>query len=199
MIAVVVVGSDDPIEDVREVELVEESEDVDATDVVVNIDDVDDVSVLMIDVIGADVDVTLVDTTSVGVVDVELAEVGESSEMLEKEVTGDVESVVLVGTVGVVSVLEDSVDVADELKVAIVCDSRTVGGAEVDADSVVDSETEADVKEEPIRVELSICRTVIADAVYPLEIKPATANRMIPPNTHRIFVDTNSRLRPMHQ
>ncbi|MGA8856462.1 MAG: hypothetical protein WB643_04765 [Candidatus Bathyarchaeia archaeon] len=154
-IAVVVVDSDDPIEDVREVELVEGSADVDAEDVVIDIDEVDDVSVLVEDVMAADVDVTLVDTTSVGVVDVELAEVGESSEVLDKEVTGDVEAVVAVGVANVVSVVEDSADVADELEV--VCDSRAVGAAEVDVDSEVESEMKADVEEELITVELSIC------------------------------------------
>ncbi len=193
--AVVVVDSDDPIEDVRDVELVKVPADVDAEDVVINIDDVDDVSVLVEDVMVADVDVTPVDTTSVGVVDVELVGVGESSEVLEKEVTGDAESVV-VGVVRVVGVLEDSVD---ELEGAIVCDSRAVGAADVDVDSAADSEIKADVKEELITVELFICRTVIADAVYPLEIKPTMANRMIPPNTHRTFIDTNSKLQSMHQ
>lgn len=154
-IAVVVVDSDDPIEDVREVELVEGSADVDAEDVVIDIDEVDDVSVLVEDVMAADVDVTLVDTTSVGVVDVELAEVGESSEVLDKEVTGDVEAVVAVGVANVVSVVEDSADVADELEV--VCDSRAVGAAEVDVDSEAESEIKADVEEELITVELSIC------------------------------------------
>ncbi|GEM_PF-1606020 len=141
-IAVVVVDSDDPIEDVREVELV---------------DEVDDVSVLVEDVMAADVDVTLVDTTSVGVVDVELAEVGESSEVLDKEITGDVEAVVAVGVANVVSVVEDSADVADELEVVIVCDSGAVGAAEVDVDSEAESEIKADVEEELITVELSIC------------------------------------------
>jgi len=141
-IAVVVVDSDDPIEDVREVELV---------------DEVDDVSVLVEDVMAADVDVTLVDTTSVGVVDVELAEVGESSEVLDKEITGDVEAVVAVGVANVVSVVEDSADVADELEVVIVCDSGAVVAAEVDVDSEAESEIKADVEEELITVELSIC------------------------------------------
>ena len=156
-IAVVVVDSDDPIEDVREVELVEGSADVDAEDVVIDIDEVDDVSVLMEDVMAADVEVTLVDTTSVGVVDVELAEVGESSEVLDKEITGDVEAVVAVGVANVVSVVEDSADVADELEVVIVCDSRAVSAAEVDVDSEAESEIKADVEEELITVELSIC------------------------------------------
>jgi len=113
--------------------------------------------VLVEDVMAADVDVTLVDTTSVGVVDVELAEVGESSEVLDKEITGDVEAVVAVGVANVVSVVEDSADVADELEVVIVCDSGAVGAAEVDVDSEAESEIKADVEEELITVELSIC------------------------------------------
>ena len=234
VVAVVVVDSDDHTEDVRKVELVEESADVDAEDVVINIDDVD-VSVLVEDVMGADVDVRLVDTTSVGVVDVELTEVGESSEVLdkdvtadvetvvavgvakvvgvvedsidvaidvgdvddvwvfvedvmaadvdvtlvditsvgvvdielaelressevlEKEVTSDVDSVVVVGVVRAVGVLEGSVDVADELGGVSVCDSIAVGAAEVDVDSEAESEIKADVEEGLITVELSIC------------------------------------------
>jgi hypothetical protein len=184
VVAVVVVDPEDTVEDVREVELVEESADEDA-------------EVLVEDVMAADdIDVTLVDTTSVGVMDVELVELGEFSEVLEKEVTGDVESVVVVGVVRVVGVLEDSVD---ELEGAIVCDSRGVGAADVDVDSAADSEIKADVKEELIMVELFIWRTVTADAVYPLEIKPTTASRMIPSNTHRTFIGTNSKLQSMHQ
>jgi hemolysin activation/secretion protein len=90
VVAGVVVDSDDAIEDVREVELVEKSPEVDAEDVVINIDDVDDVAVLVESVMTAEVDVTLVDTTSAGVMDVELVDVRESSEVLDKEVTSDV-------------------------------------------------------------------------------------------------------------
>ena len=38
-----------------------------------------------------------------------------------------------------------------------VCDSRAVGAAEVDVDSEAESEIKADVEEELITVELSIC------------------------------------------
>jgi hypothetical protein len=147
VVAVVVVDSDD-------VELVEESCDVAAEDVVVN---VDGISVVVADVMGVDVVVTLVDTSSVGVVDVEPAEVGESSEVLDKDVTGDVEAVVVVGVAKVVSVVEGSIDVADELEDVTVCDSRTVGAAEVDADSEVESEMSPEAEEELTTVELSIC------------------------------------------
>ena len=148
---VVVVDSDESIEDVRDVELVEVSADVDAEEIVINIDDVEDVSVLVEDVMTTDVDVTLVDTTSVGVVDVELSEVGESSEVLDKDVTGDVEAVVAAGVVKVLSVAEDSIDEADELEGVSVCDSRAVGAPEVE------SEIMADVEKELITVESSIC------------------------------------------
>ena len=128
----------------------------DSIEVVIDVGDVDDVSVFVEDVIAADVDVRLVDTTSVGVVDIELAELREFSEVLEKEVTGDVDSVV-VGVVTAVGVLEGSVDVADELGGVSVCDSIAVGAAEVDVDSEAESEIKADVEEGLITVELSIC------------------------------------------
>lgn len=150
VVAMVVVDSD-PIEEVREVELVEESSDVDAEDVMTNVDDVDDVSMLVEDVMVADVDVTLVDTPCEGVVVVELAEVEESSEVLDKEVTGDVEAVVAVGAAKVVGVVEDSIDVADELWSVIACDSRAVGAAGVE------SEINANVDEELITEEVSNC------------------------------------------
>jgi hypothetical protein len=229
VVTVVVVDSDGPIEDVRDVELVKEPADVDA-DVVIEISD--EVSVFVEDVTAADVDVTFVDTTAVGVVDVELAEVGDSSEVLdndvtadveavvadgvanvvgvvedsisvvldvgevddvsvsvedaiaadvddalvdttsvdvvdvelrefsevlEKEVTGDVDSVVTVGVVRAVGVLDGSIDVADELGGVSVCDSTAGGAADVDVGSRVVWGIKADVKEELTTVELPIC------------------------------------------
>jgi len=121
--------------------------------VVIDVGEVDDVSVSVEDTIAADVDVALVDTTSVGVVDVALR---ESSEVLEKEATGDVDSVEA-GGVRAVGVLETSIDVSDELGGVSVCDSIVGGATEVNVDSRLDSELKADAKEEFTTVELSIC------------------------------------------
>lgn len=54
---------------------------------------------------------------------------------------------------------------------------------------------EVDAREETAIVELFSWRTVLADAVELLEIRPKTATRMIAPSIiHRMFIDTNSRL-----
>jgi hypothetical protein len=59
--------------------------------------------------------------------------------------------------VKVVSAVEGSNDVADELGGVIVCDSRTVDATEVGVGSEVESEVKADVEEGLVTVELSIC------------------------------------------
>jgi len=124
---------------------------------VIESSEVDDVAVLVEGVMTTKVDVALVDATSAGVVDVELVDVRESSEVLDKEVTSDVEDVVVVGVVKVVSAVEGSIDVADELEGVIVCDSRVMDATEVGVGSEVESEMNADVEEGLVTVELSIC------------------------------------------
>ena len=59
--------------------------------------------------------------------------------------------------VKVVSAVEGSNDVADELGGVIVYDSRTVDATEVGVGSEVESEVKADVEEGLVTVELSIC------------------------------------------
>jgi hypothetical protein len=154
---VVVVSATEDAEDVREF----------VEDAVVEINGVDevDVSTLVEVAKELDVDVTSVDDAVVRAEDVRLVDVSDVSELtvLEDEVSDDVEV-----EVWVEDVTDDSVDERD-VPAEDVCDSSVEDATEsvVDTDDgseVVTDSTDENVVEGVV-VELSIWRSVVADAV----------------------------------